>query len=276
MWWSGGWVDLGGAASPSLVAPPWFDVVEGLVATADAATAHTWGAWVEVDASLSADAAGILTNFAAVSTGSTNTATLVQIGTGGAGAETAWATFAVGSLVNSTPYGAPRYIPGFIAAGTRVAFRVQSAVLSKNVTISWMFNAVVAAAPGAPVSMGFDTATSRGTLITAPGSAGTPGAWTEVVASTSAAFTLLALFPEHGSGSMTAGEQLFDIGLGSAGAETLYIAEAAVVTHSSTEQLQAERPLLAIPVSIPAGSRISARRTYLTNNTGLGLSLVGA
>lgn len=244
------------------------------------ATPHDPGSWVEVDPSLSADAAGVIIYAtAALSTGTTNSSTLLQIGTGAGGAETVWATIGVGYRGTSamfTPPNPPHVVPGFIAAGTRVALRARSAIANQPTDPIVVFLPATKTLDfGAPVTWQADTATSRGLTLTAPGSLNTKGAWTEMVASTSGDLNALCICPQGAGGTaMSATGVLVDIGIGASTAETVLIAD--VHGFGNTAEFYGWRNPMTYGVNIPAGSRISAR--YARNNAGnaVDLILVGA
>ncbi len=97
-----------------------------------------------------------------------------------------------------------------------------------------------------------DTAASKGQQITSGGTANTKGSWTEMIASTSFDYEKLVL-----NLSSFSGEHLIDIGIGAAASETVIIpnilfAVLGVVTGRISDYIE-------IPISIPAGTRISVR-----------------
>lgn len=235
-------------------------------------TPHTAGTWVEVDPSLSVDANGIYlyvnTSF---SVAGTDTSTLIELGTGASGSEVAWATFGAGYAPGARVY----FVPGYLAAGTRVAVRVRSAVASKSVAMLCQFLAEKPANPGAPVTYQADAATSRGLTITAPGSLNTKGAWTQLVGSTAAAFTSLLVAPQAAAGTvMSASGVLIDIGIGGAGSETVLIPDIHLL--GSTSEAYLIFSPLTYGVDVPAGSRLSARYARATTGNAVDLIVVAA
>lgn len=282
IWWSGAWADLGGGGGgsswPSNTLP---DVVSAANSSRAApgpilasATPHTFGAWLEIDASLSADSDGIfvflVNNFGV---GATDTSGVLQIGLGTAGAEVPW----VSQLVGYSVAGATLWFPGRIPAGSRVAARLQSIVASKNLgTTMWSFlPAKSATSLGAPVSYGVNLATSMGVLLTAPGSLNTKGAWTQIVASTSTDLAALTFGVQGaGSTSMAGASTLVDIGVGPASSEVVVIGD--VHVQGGTGESYDVRSPVAFEVDIPAGSRISARYARANVANAIDLALVGA
>lgn len=225
------------------------------------ATPHSVGAVSEVDASLSADCDGIMFTLAVTtSQAATDTSTILEILTGGSGAETVWASVLVGYRNSDTyVYGAPIYVPGFIASGTRVAIRARSASASKVVT--GLFNFIAATSGvnyGTPTSHGFNTGTSRGVTLTAPGSLNVKGAWTEIVASTPVAYSALSImFQADADTVMNASGVSIDIGTGANPSEVAIITD--YVTSTSASEYYATRGPQCFGVDIPAGTRIVAR-----------------
>lgn len=245
--------------------------IRAVVAAVASVTPHTAGAWVEVDAALAADCSGIVVAI----TGSTNStgadsSTLLEIGTGASSSEVVWATIGVGFL-NPGGVVAMITVPGFIAAGTRVAVRARSVIASQQVIAVYSFLPTKTLAPAAPTTYGADTATSRGTTITAPGALNTKGAWTQIAASTAVEHGLVLVCPQGAAGTaMAASGVLIDIGIGGSGSEAVLIGDIAIV--GSTAELYQARSPLTYGVPIPAGSRLSAR--YARANTGNAVDLV--
>lgn len=285
--WSGGtWVTLGGGSGANLAMTLLSDGAASgsssrptVSATADASTPHgTGGAWVEIDASLSDDIDVIVFSpTTATATSATNTSTIMEIGVGAAASEVVVASLIVGGrrgVATNEAQGLDEWIPGRIAAGSRVAYRVRSAVLSKTVAGRFHFYSCDTAL-GAAQSYGHDTATSAGVALTAPGSLNTKGAWTEITASTSADISMLGI---HIGQTTTTGNAnasaLIDIGVGSGGAEVVVVPDLAATI--SNQEAAALNSMGFCAVSIPAGSRIAAR--YARNATGAvcDLSLSGA
>lgn len=238
------------------------------------ATPHTWGSWVEIDPSLSGDIDQIrLVLTAATSANATDTSTLLQIGTGGSGAETAWATVGVGYA----QAGRAITIPGRIASGTRVAVRCQSAAASKSVAAVYTFHKPKELTfSGAPITWGADTATSRGITLTAPGSTNTKGAWTTISASTSAAITALAVTAQAAGGTAlnSDGGVLIDLAVGASSSEVVVISDLFLL--SSASEWYTVLTSMTYGIDIPAGSRVSARYARSSTGNTVDLIVVGA
>lgn len=287
--WSGGqWVELGGGAAGSLVdqypSPPTSDGVTSASSTRSevslsthATVAHSPGAWVVLDSSLAVDAHAVDISFRnATSTSGADTSTILEIGTGGSGSETVWAQVLVG-------YGsiaALFTVPGILAAGTRVVARLRSIRLGathNSIGFAFMSGAGKSVAPGAPVSMGIDTANSRGVVLTAPGSLNTKGAWTEIEDATPADFGALAVSMQGAGGTaMASSPVLVDVGIGAAGAESVLIGDLCLV-GTSGEEFTYHRGCMrrTFGVDVPAGSRLSARYARAASGNAIDLALVG-
>lgn len=244
--------------------------------TCTTGAAHTWGSYVEIDPSLSADCDGIVINMRSLhSAAATDSSTLLRIGTGPA-TETTWAIIGVGYNSYSSGAGAAcceyLIIPGRIPSGTRVAVSAQSARATLTVAAVFTFLASDKTIDyvNPPVSIGYDTATSRGITLTAPGSLNTKGAWTVISASTSAAFTALALGFQGAAGTnMNKTGLLVDIGVGPADQEVVIIPDIYLMANAN-EEITAFSPV-SYGVNIPAGSRLVAR--YARANAGNALDL---
>lgn len=247
--------------------------VRASVTATASATPHTAGSYVEIDPSLSANAAGIwVTVSTDASSAGADSSTLLEIATGAAASEVAWATVAAGYRAGNP---GPFFVPGFIASGARVAVRCRSAIVSQSIAASYAFAPVKSIAPAAPVTMGEVTAASRGTTVTAPGSLNTKGAWTEIVSSTASAFGLVyAGIQAAGATTMNASGVLIDIGIGAAAAETVLISD--LYYPGNASEFYRPNSTFTFGVSVPAGSRLSARYQRANANNAVDLLLVGA
>ena len=260
--------------APIVTPDPWYTDLTSLstsegsaVATADTA-AHTKGAWTEIIASNAADTSALLVYPQYTGQNALNTATLLDIGTGAAGAETVVAgDIAIGGL--SGTYLAFGYlIPIKITNSTRIAARIQSIVTGgKTATVELRTFAMgnVTTVPTSVDVLGTSTATSAGTNV---GSA----SYTEVVASTSQNYEAIIAVPSFSSssGATTVSSSLF-VATGSAGNET-------DIAELHYRESTAESVFYAGPdsswvtaASIPAGTRLSAK----TSTSDVWVTLIG-
>ncbi len=241
--------------------------------TADT-TAHTKGAWVELIAS-TADDADLLILTVTSATTNTDTATLLDIGVGGAGSETVIVgDVAVGGAYTAVPYLAFA-VPVFIAAGSRVAARIQSVVTGGKTATVYVQLAKAGVAgtprlntPVAPVTMGTSTATSAGTAMSA--SANT---YVEITAATAAPFGAVVLVPSLTTNAAGSGTPQFTLGAGSAGAEVEI--GSTFANYSSNELIYMNSPatLSILPCDLPAGVRLAVKAT--TSTSVLDVTLIG-
>ncbi len=239
------------------------------------ATPFNDGTYVEIDPSLSADASGVfvMIPLASQTTGA-NTSTVLEIGTGAGGAEAAWGAVQVGFRLATEGY----FVPGFIAAGTRVAVRVRSAVISKVVVAHYTFLAADKGVdPAVPAIMGYTAGAAAGVVLTTPGGANAKGAWTEIIASTAATYSLLLVNIGGGrTSTQTGGSVLVDIGTGPNPSETAIISNI-YFDMTSNEQNQARAPqTFGILATIPSGTRLSARFQATNAGADVDVFLVGA
>jgi hypothetical protein len=105
---------------------------------------------------------------------------------------------------------------------------------------------------------GVDTTQCRGTQVTGGGTANTKGSWTQIAAATSADIHFLSAFidVQDAFGSSAAQPFLVDIGIGAAGSEIALIPN---LLWSNPGQGGRQMVSVALPIFIPAGTRISAR-----------------
>lgn len=250
------------------------------VRTAFTATGHATpfsdGTYVDIDTSLAADANGIeVVLTAATFSSGANTSTLLEFAIDPTGGTTyaAWASIPVGYRAN-TGLAAPMNVMGFIPAGSRVAMRVRSAVTVKAVTAVVHFLPVKHGIRfGAPITYLADTATARGTTLTAPGSLNTMGADLSLVTSTSVALAALSVGVQAAGGAgMNGSGVLVDIRYDPTGGTTYQgLIENLYFGYGGTEFIDPLSPLC-FGVDIPAASRIAAR--YQRANTGNAVDLI--
>lgn len=238
-------------------------------------TPHTKGAWVEIEASLSEEAHLVFIELAATtSTNGVATSTLLDIGVGAAASEVVKvANLPIGYAVA----GHRLVVPVTIPAGSRVAVRVQSAVASKTVECYYGFADLnVTSKPAASlVTMGADTATSKGVSVAYPGSLNTKGSWVEIEDSTPADFEALIIgIQADGDTGLDAANSLIDIGIGAAAAETVLFNNVYVLSATS-DNYSPKLLHTTRSAEIPAGSRLSARWQTSAANNSLDIILIG-
>lgn len=224
------------------------------------ATPHDLTAYTEIVASLSQNVQTLMIQIGANSQNGVNSSCLMNIAIGGAGSETVVvANLDVGMKAQN--FTNQIIIPLKLDKGTRVAVNIQSAVALKNYTFKFVFgknDKKMRAMQGYVDTYGADTANSRGTAISTPGSTNSKGSYTEITSSTNQAYQ--GFFITVGgvdATAISAGGQGVDIAIGSVGNETIIEADIPTVTATS-EGVDLPVPAL-FRKHIPKGTRISAR-----------------
>lgn len=256
--------------------PNFIDSSSAVTLTADTA-AHTKGSWSEVIASTSADVSFLWVRVSLVSAASTNTATLIDIGTGASGSEVACASnIAVGgaSAVNAATLQAVIFgIPVKIASGTRIAARIQSVVTggkTGRVEIIAMDTGDYATTPTTVDVIGTDTTTSEGTSFS-----GASGTWVEGIASTSQAYRAIGVvLSTHDTIISNINNLQFDVGVGASGSEVAF--GSLRYNFNADERLGITAPFTFLfGRNIPAGSRLAVKHRFASNPNRQGFTLIG-
>jgi hypothetical protein len=242
--------------------------------TADT-TAHTKGAWSELDSSTSANASYIVIEVSSSGQSGVDTAALVDIGTGASGSETA--------LIGDVAVGGAQVLAGNaaqlafgipiqIASGTRLSARIQSIVTGgRQMTVNvWIFDmGDYTAAPTSVDVLGTSTANSAGTVMS-----GASGTWVQIIASTSRAYRAVVFVP---SLSTTAAATLvteYRIGTGASGSEVEVGRTFAATTNAEAVGISSRLPAL-VTGAIPSGTRLSVRHTIASTPSAYDVTLIG-
>lgn len=231
--------------------------VWGSAVTADSGAAHAKGTWTTLVASTSGDV-----NFLQLMVSSfvtaTNTSTLLDIAVGGVGAE----VVQVANLQVGYRTLAHLEVPIWAPSGSRISVRTQNAAGTDNTAITPYLFYIPRLGQPTLTAMGADTANSRGVVLTAPGALNTKGAWTQITASTAAAFYgLMVSFGMASSAAIgaTAG-LLIDVGIGGSGAEAVLIPDMHLEEQTNESYNSGYIPMPQVfGVDVPAGSRLSMR-----------------
>jgi hypothetical protein len=218
------------------------------------ATIHTKGAWTQVVAS-TAGAIDLLKVLFNSSTSGAATGSLLDIGVGAAGSEVVIVSnVGVGSA--SQRYTANNecsvmLIPvPTIAAGSRIAVRVQSVVVSKGVGC-WVNGYYTGQPANSVTTYGTNTATSTAT--------GLGTAWTQITAATSAEHRVLSCVV---SGSSTAINGLLTtvtVGYGPSGSEVTLGAFPITTNNIEIVSMPVGVELSTLMRGVPSGSRLVAK-----------------
>jgi hypothetical protein len=244
----GAWRDIGAAAQ--LGWPEWIEAPV-LVSATTAATAHTMGAWVEVTSSTSSnyDWIGIVALSTFVT--ATDTRTLLDIGIGASGSETA--------LVESIPVGYSNTLspllfqfPVNVPSGSRVAIRIQSSrtsiTYSNGFFVQFGENANVA--PNAVEALNADRTESRGLVAT---NGNTP---VEIVAATTKPYqALVAYLGGSGDTWSTSANRTMSLFIGPSGNEQQLSVQRFGTTN--TEYYYVRSLWTYYVADVPTGTRIS-------------------
>lgn len=246
--------------------------------TADT-NAHTKGAWSQIIASTTANATMLKIIVRDIASNNVNTATLLDIGTGASGSETALiSNIAVGGApvdASNAPLGLAFSVPIKVASGTRLSARIQSVVTggkTGTVTIATYDMGDYAFGNSSVDVMGTSTATSAGTAMS-----GSSGSWVQVTASTSNAYRAVVVVPNC---SGTAGNNLFSsaltLGKGASGAE---VELGKVEFSTTTGELVTISPFssngMIVPAALPSGTRLAVKHELAANASSYGVTLIG-
>lgn len=225
--------------------------------TADV-TSHTKGAWTELIAATGLPASGLwVTSVGGINVTSTDTSMLVDIGLGAAGSEqVVIANIPFGFVAASTPIWVPLSVPD----GSRVAARAQAAVSADTIQLQvLMVNGGWHVSGGNRcTTYGADVTDSGGVTLTTVSGANAKGPWTEIAASTSSPMRWMTamIIGQAGVSGWSVGNALVDFAYGAAGSEQILVADMAA-QWTGSEFIMAHQ--LTVPVSLPTGTRLSAR-----------------
>lgn len=220
-------------------------------------TVHTKGSWVQLIASTSFAADGIVVKAAIVLVAVGQH--LTDIGIGAAASEqvllpdlfSQWATL---------PSPALYVLPIRIPAGTRISARTQSNATTSQIVVSGQIFQGGWDMPrlGRLTAYGVNTADTGGTQVDPGGTIHTKGSWSELVASTAHRTRHLSIaFGGQNNLVRTTANQLLDVGIGAGGSEVVLIPNIFVYQNLSTDSFH---PLVTqYPCDIPAGTRIAVR-----------------
>jgi hypothetical protein len=246
----------GGAAASN---DPWYSGLTTIPTSSGSATvtadstSHTKGAWTEIISSNAATTTALLVRVGDIGNNSIDTATLIDIGTGAVGLETAIAAnVAVGGANDYLTF----VLPVAITSGTRIAVRSQALIASDTASVfldTFAFGDVTTVPTTVDV-LGTDTATSTGAAI--------GETYTEVVASTSQDYTAICAVPSISIGTMVQLETSLDVATGSAGNET-QVAQIPALYVSSERVITPQWISYVTDATIAAGTRLSAKTTGL-------------
>ncbi len=233
------------------------------------ATPHTVGAWMELIASNGAETQWLGVTALNTSASGTDTAALLDIGIGAGGSEVVVVASLPVGFANTTP-GYFHLVPLRIAKGARVAARMRATITADTASIiaTTLGGPTPFRSPSKLVTMGADTAASRGTNMP------TTDTYVEITATTSEPFAGLVICGAMGGAGGVSGEAVvFTVGAGAAGSEvaigtaTFSCGSAENIARAAVGQLSQAQPMVGVVGRhIPAGSRLACKqsigRTY--------------
>lgn len=237
---------------------------ERIVTVTASATPHTKGAWTALTASAAADYGGLVLKVGNAFVTATNTAILMDVGTGTAGSEVVRIpNINTGHHQLSASTRIARIVlPFAIPKGTRVAARMQSIVASKTQTVT-MGHALTPhpthpLRPAVGEAYGVDLGTSVGTSLTWAGAINTKGAWVTLAAATTQPYRAIICCVGTPTATVQgAANEVIDFGVGAAGSERV-VAPNLHVSTTTTEAMDGER-WRTVFGHFPAGIRVAAR-----------------
>jgi len=231
------------------------------------ATPHTLSAWTEFTngASLSEDIYQLVVVIYATAASAINSNLIVDIGIGAAASEVVLIDGLAGGYRRDHPdQGATYRIPIFIAKGTRLSFRVQSALASNSDwrIMAWGLGTQSRQTSvwhgGLVTSYGVNRSTSQGVSVTT-GASDVLGSWTEIVASTTYRHSAM-LIGVGGNADTTLSNvgARFQLGVGAGGSEVAIVDKLSFRTNS-VESVHGIHPMSDFSLDIPAGTRLAIR-----------------
>lgn len=217
------------------------------------------GAWAQLVASTPTETSWVLVNLYR----SSQHKHLVDIGIGAAAAEQViipnLGLQSVGSSADR--FNASYLFPLTIPKGVRVSARSQasSAGQASRVTIHLIGSSFGSSSGlGRVTDYGTATADSGLTALDPGGTANTKGAWVQLTASTTGLTRWIAIGVGHDALAVAANQGWHvDIGIGASGSEQVLIPNLPFSINATSDVTLV--PVLALPVHIPAGTRLAAR-----------------
>lgn len=233
----------------------------GTTVTASSST-NIKGSYAQLVAATAFKASGILIMISDITVAQES---LMDIAIGAASSEVIIAEnlAIVGMPVGSISPGMQYFLPVEIPAGTRIAARTQSTVVSANIrVVCILFGAGMAQGESLAKVDTYGAVTSgasRGTSIDPGGSAHNKGSYVQITASTNRPHKFLSIaIGNQLNSARTSCVWLIDIAIGGAGSEVVILANIPL-NCSSTSDIVLPQCFNMIPVNIPAGTRIAVR-----------------
>ena len=228
---------------------------------------NTQGSKTQIVASTPDEANGFIVMLGALSGGSSTAQILVNLYIGALGQEVPLVT-GIQIAKSGSSIGAQRIVtvPLNIPAGSRISASMQADVFGNcpivHCTIIPLGIGFAGAQPcDAFEAWGVDSATSHGTQATASATPYTKGAWVEMIAATGLDSQQIVVQLQRAS--LALGRYRLDIGVGAPGSEFVAVGDITFFIGNDggadASQYCSRDMTLHIPLTIPAGSRISMR-----------------
>lgn len=229
-------------------------------AVANSGVANTKSGWVQLVAATARDARGILAQVHANDTVGAAAALLFDLGIGGAGAEQVLVPNALDYFCSAAGGDgtADFFFPISVPAGSRVSARFQGSNTTVNLRFALKLlqqGLIGMPSYGRLKDYGSVTGTSSGSVVDPGGVANTKSAWVQLSAATGSPIEALALNARVRNSASPGAQWVADIGVGGAGAEQIIVPDLYIPSRVRNS------PALPcfIPVTIPAGTRLSVR-----------------
>lgn len=231
-------------------------------------TANTKGPYVEIVASTTYNASGVL-----ITTGHSVSAAdyLFDIAIGGAGSEVVIIPDILHSVSTDSgrKIGTTYFFPISIPAGTRLSTRSQNTQGGENhyvyLQVHLLSGGIMQSGSGI-VTHGATAADSGGISIDPGGSATTKGAYSQIVASTTYPYNGFVLdFGVQANQATQWCQWNLDLAIGGAGSETIILPDFHLSNNSAIHSIQ-PRTTPYFPIPVPAGTRIAARASCDTTD----------
>jgi hypothetical protein len=246
--------------APVVTPEPWYQGLatvptsQGSATVTADATPHTKGAWTEVIASNAGTTSALFCTVTNVGLNGNNTATLIDIGVGASGSESAIVSnIAVGGASASGFGGGIGFVlPVSIASSSRIAVRSQAFIASDTAAISIDTFALgdSTTVPTTLDCLGTSTSTSEGTLVST--------SYAEVVASTAQAYEALIIVPSWSlSSGSTYGSEII-VATGTVGNE-IDIAKNEAYKTSGEQAWNVPYISSITDTTVASGTRLSAK-----------------
>lgn len=231
-------------------------------------TANTKGSYAELVASTSGAINGFTLNLGGFTIASTADF-LLDLAIGAGGSEEVIipnVLFSVGAGSDLDFYKSTSF-PINIPAGSRVSARIQSTLLSSQISVS--LNTIPSFFSSGPlfhscIELGADTSDSGGLLVDPGSTANTKGSWVEFTSSLSEDIRgILVLQGQQANATQRVQRVLFDVAVGAGGSEEIILSEI-FARVMADEQVGGMNSF--VPVSVVVGSRLAIRSQNSDNN----------